>query len=90
MGKKAYCKGSWLLETACGDCARCLEEAKTLIPNLQLRIKMLNEGIEKIWVFIPPIPLKYDLPDNIKVVHYDALRKALYSAISSPSPKVES
>lgn len=39
---EALCKGSWRLGTACGRCAKCIEEAQQLIPlliaeNFQMR-----------------------------------------------------
>ncbi len=29
------CRGSWMLGSACGECDRCIEEAKKLIPSLR-------------------------------------------------------
>jgi hypothetical protein len=35
------CRGSWMLGTACGQCERCYEEARELIPQLALRSTVL-------------------------------------------------
>jgi hypothetical protein len=33
--EKPWCQGSWLLDTACGKCERCLDTAKVAIDELR-------------------------------------------------------
>lgn len=37
MSNDRLCKGDWRIGTACGECKRCIETAKTLIPELLKR-----------------------------------------------------
>jgi hypothetical protein len=53
----ATCKGSWRLGTACGDCSRCLEEAKTAIPELiseTNKLRLANSNLAAAMSCVPP------------------------------------
>lgn len=45
---EAICKGSWRLGTACGDCPKCRDEARQLIPLLIADCNQMRDVLEGI------------------------------------------
>lgn len=45
---EAVCKGSWRIGTACGECAKCRDEARQLIPLLMADNHQMRDVLEGI------------------------------------------
>lgn len=45
---EAICKGSWAVGSACGQCERCHEEARKLLPRLISQSKDMREILDGI------------------------------------------
>ena len=73
------CRGSWVLGSCCGACARCSKEALELIPRLLQETKDQKLLIARVKSVIPR---GYDPPidhtDQHKLHCYDEARRILY------------
>lgn len=43
---EAICKGSWRIGTACGECSKCRDEARQLIPLLIAENNQMRDVLE--------------------------------------------
>lgn len=79
---EAWCKGSFLLGSACGRCTRCVDEALQLVPQLLKERRVRIEESTLIHHAIPDRPLAghqaLDFTDKFKLACFEEARRILY------------
>lgn len=74
----AICKGSWVLGTACGRCAKCRDEALGIVGKLMPAYRRLQEQMTMLVAVLPRGGHGYDYSDEYKVQCFEEARRIAY------------
>ena len=75
-----FCKGDWLLGTACGRCTRCVDTAPKVISKMRMDREREQRELKLIMALIPPLFTNgTDFEPDVKIKLFEALRLQLYN-----------